>query len=512
MDNSQVAVVVENGKEKAARNTDLSKRWPTMKKITDPKGPFFPKWRMIFIVSCLFAVLLDPLFLYIPMINDDAKCMSLDRNLKIAAPVFRMVTDVFYILNIILQVYKSKKWLAFINAFRSGSCSSVLSNLRSISASIAKTMWKSYILIDVFAVLPLPQVVILIFFSKMRGVRSLNTRKLLSFLVLVQYVPRVLRIYLSCKEPKKSSKEEIATWVKGVLNFFMYILASHVLGACWYFFAVERLTNCWQHACQNENGCVPSTFDCHDHNSLRNTTLLNDLCPVDPPNTKLFDFGIFLDVLQSGILGSTDYPKKLSNCFWWGLRNLSSLGSNLQTSTNTWENLFATLISIIGLLLFLYLIGNLQMYMQTDAAILESNRHKRKVKRAVEKKGRELDLWLLKNGIPSRRKNEMMERVQQELAERRNVDVEHILSILPEELQSYIKNLLPLARLKKVPLLQTMDEEVLKEISEYIEPKKFEITGREYLSRDGEPLEKMIFIVEGDLGVERRNVAGRDLL
>ncbi|KAK9913347.1 hypothetical protein M0R45_037165 [Rubus argutus] len=115
----------------------------------------------------------------------------------------------------------------------------------------------------------------------MRGVRSLNTRKLLNFLVLVQYVPRVLRIYLLCKEPKKSSKEEIATWVKGVLNFFMYILASHVLGAC------------------------------------------------------------------------------------------CSLGSNLQTSTNTWENLFATLISILGLLLFLYLIGNLQMYMQTDVAILE---------------------------------------------------------------------------------------------------------------------------------------------
>lgn len=88
--------------------------------------------------------------------------------------------------------------------------------------------------------------------------------------------------------------------------------------------------------------------------------------------------------------------------------------------------------------------------MQTDVAILESNRHKTKVKRAVEKKGREVDLWLLKNGIPSRRKNEIMERVQQELAERRTVDVENILSILPEELQSYIKSLLPPIRLKKV--------------------------------------------------------------
>jgi cyclic nucleotide gated channel len=129
-----------------------------MKEITDPKGPFLPKWRRTFTVSCLFAVLLDPLFLYIPMINDDAKCMSLDRNLKIAAPVFRTVTDVFYIVNIILQVYKFKNWSALVNALRSGSCSSVLSNLRSILPSIAKMMWKSYILIDVLAVLPLPQV------------------------------------------------------------------------------------------------------------------------------------------------------------------------------------------------------------------------------------------------------------------------------------------------------------------------------------------------------------------
>lgn len=88
--------------------------------------------------------------------------------------------------------------------------------------------------------------------------------------------------------------------------------------------------------------------------------------------------------------------------------------------------------------------------MQTDISILESNRHKTKVKRAVEKKGREVDSWLLQNGIPSGSKNKIMERVQQELAERRNVEVENILSILPEELQSDIKSCLPLTRLKNV--------------------------------------------------------------
>lgn len=39
----------------------------------------------------------------------------------------------------------------------------------------------------------------------------------------------------------------------------------------------------------------------------------------------------------------------------------SSLGSNLQPSVDTWENLFAALVSVLGLLLFLYLIGNLQV-------------------------------------------------------------------------------------------------------------------------------------------------------
>lgn len=88
--------------------------------------------------------------------------------------------------------------------------------------------------------------------------------------------------------------------------------------------------------------------------------------------------------------------------------------------------------------------------MQTDTAILESNRHKRRVKRAVEKKLEELDSWLFKHGIPRARNNEIKERIQQELAERRDVDVNNILSILPEELQNYIKSCLPLSRLKKV--------------------------------------------------------------
>ncbi|KAL6123830.1 hypothetical protein ACLB2K_076347 [Fragaria x ananassa] len=192
-----MTTVVENPKEKAVSNADAnletslenstmksSGKWPTMKEIVDPEGPFNPKWNIIFIVSCVIAVLLDPLFLYIPIINEDMKCLRVDKNLKIEALVLRSLTDICYLLNIFLQVYRSK----ICSALRSGSCSSFLPNFKKILPDIAKTMWQSYVLIDILAVLPLPQVMILIFISKMRGSGSFNTG-LMNFFVLVQYVP-----------------------------------------------------------------------------------------------------------------------------------------------------------------------------------------------------------------------------------------------------------------------------------------------------------------------------------
>ncbi|XP_024176804.1 cyclic nucleotide-gated ion channel 1 isoform X3 [Rosa chinensis] len=388
-----------------------------LKEILDPEGPILEKWNLIFVLSCLFAVLLDPLFLYTPLINQDMKCIGLDKKLKIAAVVFRSITDFVYIVKIIFHVYKLEKVTVM-------------------------ALWQSSILVDVLAVLPIPQVVILNFF---RGSRSLEAMKFMNFLVLVQYVPRVLRIYLACKEFKNSPKGKFGLWIKGGLNFFMYTLASHIFGAFWYFFSIQRMLTCWRYACRSEDGCKPSTFDCHDHRSNRYIRLLNDKCPTNPSDSTLFDFGIFLDALQSSIVGSKNYSQKLSKCFWWGLRNLSSLGSNLQPSINTWETLFATFTSITGLLLFLYLIGNLQMYMQVESASKEQLRWKTELEnmmrterkmRIERSKGLEVEQWLAKNGLPMRLMPEIMEKVVQvDLEQNRDVDVENILSILPLQLQ-----------------------------------------------------------------------------
>lgn len=95
-----------------------------------------------------------------------------------------------------------------------------------------------------------------------------------------------------------------------------------MFGALWYFYAIFRETACWHHACKSYTGCVPSNFDCRRNPPMKNLTYLNEFCPVDPPEKAVFDFGMFADAIESRILRKTNFLRKFSRSFWWGLRNL----------------------------------------------------------------------------------------------------------------------------------------------------------------------------------------------
>lgn len=122
-------------------------------------GFFLGKWKKMFFASCLFAVLLDPLFLYVPMINEDMKCILMDRSLKITVLILRSVTDVFYILDIAYQFYSFENTRDLMNELRNQS-TDILRCLREyFFPTMIKTILGSHaILIDILAILPLPQV------------------------------------------------------------------------------------------------------------------------------------------------------------------------------------------------------------------------------------------------------------------------------------------------------------------------------------------------------------------
>ncbi|CAN6710399.1 unnamed protein product [Malus baccata var. baccata] len=267
----------------------------------------------------------------------------------------------------------------------------------------------------------------------------------------------------------------------------------------WYFFAIQRMMRCWHFACRKDDGCDNKIFRCHDHHAFRNATILNDLCPLISSDTVPSNFGIFATVLQYGIVGSTNYFQKFSNCFCWGLQNLSSFGSNLHPSADGWENLYTALVSIIGLLLFLYLIGNLQMYMQIAATRTENHKHRLVMKQKRKEKGREIELLLFKNGIATELnkniKSRIMRKVKQALYDSMDADLNNIFPLLPSEVQSRIKE--PLAWLKQVPIFREMDEVVLKKIYEHLKPVKYNENSD--IIQKGQPLDKMIFIVDGEL-------------
>lgn len=66
-----------------------------------------------------------------------------------------------------------------------------------------------------------------------------------------------------------------------------------------------------------------------------------------------------------------------------------------------------------------------------------------KMERKMEEKGRE-ELWLSKHCIPKRFNKDIklpiMDKVRQQLDENSDADLDYILSILPCDLQSYIKS------------------------------------------------------------------------
>lgn len=120
------------------------------RKVLDPQGSFLQRWNKIFVITCVLAVSVDPLFLYIPVIDGEKNCLYLHKKLEIAASVLRFFTDIFYLVHIVFQ-FRTGFIAPSSRVFGRG----VL--IEDLSA-IAKKYLSSYFLIDILAVLPLPQV------------------------------------------------------------------------------------------------------------------------------------------------------------------------------------------------------------------------------------------------------------------------------------------------------------------------------------------------------------------
>ena len=106
------------------------------------------------------------------------------------------------------------------------------------------------------------------------------------------------------------------------------ILECQLFGAFWYLFSIESEIRCWRGSLKSTEYKGNEYLSCHAHNQNEIvTSLLTSTCAVIDPsqttNSTTFNFGIYADALQSGVVSSTmGFPQKFFYCFWWGLRNL----------------------------------------------------------------------------------------------------------------------------------------------------------------------------------------------
>lgn len=90
---------------------------------------------------------------------------------------------------------------------------------------------------------------------------------------------------------------------------------------------MERNDTCWQKACKasEEAKCDTNFLYCGNQNMVGyeawDRTNASVFCSGDGGDGH-FDFGIFSNALQSGIVSKNNFLSKYCYCLWWGLQNL----------------------------------------------------------------------------------------------------------------------------------------------------------------------------------------------
>ncbi|XP_004510302.1 cyclic nucleotide-gated ion channel 18 [Cicer arietinum] len=456
--------------------------------ILDPDSEFVAYWNKVFLVTSLLALFIDPFYFFLPTVGGPA-CLTADPKLSIFITILRSFADLFYCLHMAMK---------FRTAF-------VAPNSRIVGRGelvmdprqIALRYLKSDFVIDLAATIPLPQIVIWLVIPASSGSKADHANNTLALLVLIQYVPRLFLIFpLNQRIQKTTGVIAKTPWIGAAYNLVLYMLASHVTGATWYLSSIGRQFNCWKTQCQQENRshsliCMNTFLDC---NSLEiperkywiNVTRVVSKCDAKSKINIKYKFGMFADAFLNDVV-TTSFKERYFYCLWWGLRNLSSYGQNLDTTTYLLETLFCIILCIAGLVLFSLLIGNMQTYLQSMSVRLEEWRIRK----------RDTEEWMRHRQLPQDLQARVRRFVQYKWLATRGVNEEAILLSLPLDLRREIQHHLCLSLVRRVPFFSQMDDQLLDAICERLVSSLS--TEGTYIFREDDPVDEMLFIIRGTL-------------
>ncbi|TXG71145.1 hypothetical protein EZV62_006080 [Acer yangbiense] len=421
---------------------EANKGWSyRVKTIFKPQGPT-ESWFTF--VLWIISISIDPLLLYLPMINDDNK--SLEFNIKLVG-----------LLGVLLLLLQSCGF-AVKQAYFLTSCSF---NYFTLCQVLQFLLLNAMISADV----------------------AVFTIAVNSFLVLYSW--RVYGVYglLPYKVTSRYAEEDAKTLMnKLVLNLVLFLYGGYVFGGIWYLFAIRKKTECWKKACRNHNGChLDAIFGFIV--SSGDTKFLNDNCPkiLETNYAESYELGMFKDAFEFGIVESKNFPRKLLHCFKWGIQNLSGIGQSLPASSQAAENIFVIFIVVYGVVMFSYFLGNLQMYIKYAIEASDKKRWKEQeiIRKQIEM---EIEKWVPFGNLSEELQNCIKENQQYQCIE--TVDVINLFQNVSKDIQNNIKRELCLELLKKVGRFEKWSEASLFHICDCLRP----VVYNKVITRIGRPI------------------------
>lgn len=450
------------------------------------------RWNRAFLLVRGMSLAVDPLFFYALSIGrGGSPCLYMDGGLAAIVTVLRTCVDAVHLCHLWLQfrvAYVSRESLVV-------GCGKLVWDPSSIASHYIRSLKGFWF--DAFVILPVPQVVFWLVVPKL--IREEQIKIIMTILLLIflfQFLPKVYHCISLMRRMQKVTGYIFGTiWWGFALNLIAYFIASHVAGGCWYVLAIQRVASCLRQQCDSKSACN-LTLSCAEEVCYQfllpqdtvgnpcagnSTTMLRKpLClDVNGP----YHYGIYKWALP--VISSNSVAVKILYPIFWGLMSLSTFGNDLEPTSHWLEVMFSICVVLSGLMLFTLLIGNIQVFLHAVMA----------KKRKMQLRCRDMEWWMRRRQLPSLLRQRVRHFERQNWAAMGGEDEMELIKDLPEGLRRDIKRFLCLNLIRKVPLFHSLDDLILDNICDRVKPLVF--SKNEKIIREGDPVQRMVFIVRG---------------
>ncbi|GMP61172.1 hypothetical protein CsSME_00023736 [Camellia sinensis var. sinensis] len=135
----------------------------------------------------------------------------------------------------------------------------------------------------------------------------------------------------------------------------------------------------------------------------------------------------------------------------------------------------------------------MQKYLQSITVRVEEMRVKR----------RDAEQWMAHRMLPENLRERIRRHEQYKWQETRGVEEKSLISKLPKDIRRDIKRHLCWSLLRRVPLFEKMDDQLLDAMCDHLKPALY--TQDSFIVREGDPVDEMFFVMRGNLLTETTN-------